>query len=192
MLWVHDSTGNNGKTFLANYLNILYGFSLYDGSINCRDIAGLFDCNTRGFCFDVSRASRDNFNYTLLENLKNGYLISGKYLGKIIRFNVLPVAVFANFYPNRTLLSQDRWKIVTLEEGILVDLNKSTIVSPCLQFPFVCPTKLPNLSDIFSRRAFMEANLSEYKTKETTTSTSSIISATDQRLRNVESQVPGV
>ena len=61
-----------------------------------------------------------------------------------------------------------------------------------MQFPFVCPTKLRNLCDKFNLRALLEANLSEYKTKKSTISTASIISKTDQRLFNVQSQVPGV
>ena len=36
--WVDDQRGNNGKTFLANYLSILYQFQLLDGQTSCVEI----------------------------------------------------------------------------------------------------------------------------------------------------------
>ena len=64
--------------------------------------------DVKGICFDVSRASRNYFNYSTLESVKNGYLVSGEYFGKVCRFPVDAVVVSANCYPNSGLLSQDR------------------------------------------------------------------------------------
>ena len=38
VLWVSDLSGNVGKTFLANVLNILYGFTLLNDNISTHDI----------------------------------------------------------------------------------------------------------------------------------------------------------
>ena len=105
ILWVIGTEGNNGKTYLANFLNILYDFFLLDGGISTRDICHLIKDNVRGFCFDISRASLRNFDYSTLEALKNGYAVSGKYAGKLKRFRNAPVVVFSNNFPDVALLS---------------------------------------------------------------------------------------
>ena len=33
ILWITDSVGNHGKTFLSNYLSILYNYQYFDGTI---------------------------------------------------------------------------------------------------------------------------------------------------------------
>ena len=165
ILWICDTTGNNGKTFLGNYLHILYRFSLLDGTVNARDVGNLLDDTVKGFCFDVSRASARMFDYGVLEALKNGYVISGKYVGKISRFRILPIIVFANVYPNCGLLSEDRWRILTLGEGILSNLAKHAVVSPSQQFPFVRPPVWPDLSDKFDLRAYLTERLPQYRSE---------------------------
>lgn len=163
ILWLSDPIGNNGKTFLANYLSVLYGFSVFDGTINSRDIGLLLDSRTRGFCFDVSRASIQNFDYAVLESLKNGYVVSGKYKGHAKRFNILPIVVFSNFYPTQNLLSADRWHIVTLGEGELTDLSKDLVISPSLRLPFLRPPQMPDLSEEFDLKGFLQKNLPQYR-----------------------------
>lgn len=72
IMWITDATGNFGKSFLAQYLSILYGFQLVDGSLNCRDAAFLVSEYSKGFSFDVSRSAVAAFDYATLECLKNG------------------------------------------------------------------------------------------------------------------------
>ena len=136
VLWIINQTGNNGKTFLASYMNILYGFDLFDGLVNTRDIGFIMKSSASGYCFDVSRSSIASFDYCCLENIKNGFIVSGKYRGTTRRLEVKPVVVFANDTPDRRQLSDDRWKICTLGEGELSDLTKDAVVSPSAIFSF--------------------------------------------------------
>ena len=111
VLWIWDKVGNAGKTFLVHYLSTVYEYLLLDGNITASDLAYFFSSTTKGVCFDVARSSRNNLDYSALEGLKNGYLVTGKYEGRTLRFRSAKVIVFANFKPDRSQLSDDRWDI---------------------------------------------------------------------------------
>jgi len=49
--------------------------------------------------------------------------MSGKYQGSVVSFETVPVVVFANFYPDKGKLSEDRWDIHNID---LADNNVST------------------------------------------------------------------
>ena len=106
--WIYNFKGNSGKSFLANYISILYNFQLLDGQVNTRDLAHTLNDNAAGVCLDVCRAAAVTFDYGVLETLKNGYIVSGKYAGKCIRFTHMKVVVFSNFLPQVAQLSEDR------------------------------------------------------------------------------------
>lgn len=156
--WIYDVNGNNGKTYLANYLNILYKFQLFDGQINCRDLAGILNVNAIGVCLDVCRAAESQLDYNTIECLKNGCINSGKYSGKVLRFKPMKLVVFSNFFPDCTKLSQDRWDILPLGEGILSNLEAEDIIIPSAQYPFVPPPASCNLSPSFDLHAYLIHN----------------------------------
>lgn len=163
VLWVSDHAGNNGKSFLANYLNILYGFLLLDGTMTIRDVALLVGKQTKGICMDVSRDSVREFSYAAVESFKNGYISSGKYSGRTCRFTPFPVVVFANQQPDFEKLSRDRWSVVALGEGNMQNLDKVPIVDPAQQFAFVAPPSPPDLSENFNVREFITERLPKYR-----------------------------
>ena len=70
--WIVDMEGNTGKSYLAHYLSILYGFQLVDGTISPRDAAFFVNEDPKGFCFDVTRSASKQFDYSTLECMKNG------------------------------------------------------------------------------------------------------------------------
>ena len=159
VMWVYDPAGNNGKTFLAFFLNICYGFTLLDGTITSRDLGSLLPYDVEGVVMDVCRASAKNVCYDALENVKNGYVVSGKYCGSIKRFSSPRCVIFSNTAPDRSMLSLDRWHVVTIGEGPLQDLSKASVVSPAAQYPFVQPPTLPTLDEEFDLRKFLVDNL---------------------------------
>lgn len=155
VLWVCDVVGNCGKIFLAHFFSILYNFQLLDGAISVRDLGYLLKDEYKGYCFDICREMLNDFNYTVLESLKNGYLVTGKYGGKVKRFKPVPVVVFANGYPNRAMLSEDRWRVVTIGEGDFSEVDTEPVLSPNDTYPFVEPPTLPELSENFDLRKFL-------------------------------------
>lgn len=157
ILWVVDRDGNCGKTFLANYLNILYGFQLLNGAISARDLCQVISRDEiQGFAFDICRSDIQNFDYGVLEHLKNGYIMSGKYTGKIIRFEIVPVVVFANSDPSFPALSRDRWNVIRCGEGVLTNMACDPIITPFRIFPAINPPPIPDLSEDFNFKGFLE------------------------------------
>ena len=117
VLWVCDKVGNTGKTFICKFLRVMYNFFVSDGTLDSRDLCYMFPEKISGIIFDVCRNAEGKFNYEVLEGAKNGFLVSGKYEGKVRCFKRVPVGVFANFLPDVSKLSADRWKIVELGKG---------------------------------------------------------------------------
>jgi len=67
--------------------------------------------------FDAPRSKQGEFvQYDFLEEIKNGYVFSGKYESRYKRFNPPHVCVAMNEYPNMQMLSEDRYTIIELDE----------------------------------------------------------------------------
>jgi len=112
--WIWDSTGGTGKSFLCDYLVALHGATVFThGKVS--DIAHAYDFQPV-VIFDLSRTQEDKLDgvYMCLENFKNGRFFSPKYESHNKVFAVPHVLVLANFAPDETKLSADRWKIKEL------------------------------------------------------------------------------
>ena len=72
------------------------------------------------FLFNIPRGQyMDSENYKILESIKDGSAIAGKYNSKKLIFkkpNVL--IVFSNKAPNMNKLSKDRWKIFKISKDL--------------------------------------------------------------------------
>ena len=159
VMWVYDPAGNNGKSFLAFFLSICYGFTMLDGTISPRDLGTLLSHDLEGIVMDVSRAGVKNLSYGALESVKNGFIVSGKYHGCVKMFPSPKCVVFANAHPDMTMLSPDRWCIYTLGKDELRDVSKMSVVALSSQFPFLPPPIVPVLDDDFDLRKYLLENL---------------------------------
>lgn len=137
------------KDLFSYIFGSIIKFQIFDGTCHTRDLGYMVDTESKGFAIDVNRESFNSFDYSALESLKNGFIVSGKYSGKCFRFPLNPVVVFSNSQPNTNKLSIDRWVVKTLGEGEFSELNKNAVINPCTQFPFIPPTSFPNLDDNF-------------------------------------------
>jgi len=115
-MWYHDQMGNNGKSFLTTYL-MASGRATLVGSGKKADMSYLL---TKGMgevvIFDLPRTAEEHMDgmYQLAEELKNRRLISTKYDSETLVFSKKHVVIFANFKPNMTKWSEDRYMIMTL------------------------------------------------------------------------------
>lgn len=117
--WVFDPKGNSGKSFLCKYLLMTEECIIADGKkdnvmnqvkIKLVDEEKEF----RVVLLDIPRSSEGYINYGVIEQLKNGFIYSGKYEGGQCIFDNVHVIVFANFLPDYTQFSEDRWNTVDL------------------------------------------------------------------------------
>lgn len=141
ILWITDIVGGHGKSHLAKILFYMYGYDLFDGVTRSCDIAWMISAKPVGFVFDVTRDDSSKFSYSTLEQVKNGYVMSGKYAGIKRLFSEVPVIVFANFDPDRSKLSSDRWQIVTVQNAICTQATEA------LPTPYRPPPALPTLQE---------------------------------------------
>lgn len=112
ILWVFDSSGNTGKTHLATYL-VDHHNAFYCNGGKGVDIVYGYQAQPV-VCFDYTRDTQDYVNYSVIEQVKNGILFSSKYESGMKRFKKPHVIIFANFTPDRSKLSADRWVIVQI------------------------------------------------------------------------------
>lgn len=110
--WVFDSCGNHGKTYLATHLVDTMG-AFYSNGGKAVDLTYAYD-GQPVVIFDYVRDSKDYVNYGVIEQLKNGILMSTKYESGMKRFSKPHVVVFANFRPELSKMSADRWEIIEL------------------------------------------------------------------------------
>lgn len=120
--WVIDTVGNKGKSFLTRYLVVKYGVVIADGKKadvfhqvakrleNEEDVKPF-----RMVILDLPRHNLEFTNYALLEQLKNGLIMSGKYEGGTFVFPSPHVIVMSNAAPDYSKFSEDRWKIIDLD-----------------------------------------------------------------------------
>ncbi len=130
VLWVWDYDGNSGKSELCKFLMMKRDFQLLSPG-RTHDLCSFINPFAKGFIFDCARnsfsgsgISRINAMYEILEDIKNKFLVSGKYKGceKITLYNT--VIVFANQLPNLDRLSLDRWDFFIRNSGNLkISLN---------------------------------------------------------------------
>lgn len=111
--FVVDETGGTGKSwFIRKYLSETDDAQML--SIGKRDdIAYVISEQCRVFLFDLPRSSSEYLQYTVLEQLKDGFVFSPKYQGQTKTFNHKNhVVVFMNEHPDMTKLSRDRYVII--------------------------------------------------------------------------------
>lgn len=108
VLWRWDRIGNVGKSHFARTWKPESSFIVTGGKHT--DIMYAFNFQPVVF-FDWSRCQENTFPYGLVESFKNGYFLSTKYQSRATHFRIPHVVVFANFAPDVSQMSLDRWDI---------------------------------------------------------------------------------
>ena len=128
VIWVIGEYGNEGKSYFQENICEEYGYSkvctmeLSENSRNTFHILRqIYTCVTDIFLFNIPRGQyMDSENYKILESIKDGSAIAGKYNSKKLIFknpNVF-MGFFSNKAPNMIKLSKDWWKIFKISEDL--------------------------------------------------------------------------
>lgn len=107
VFWVCDKKGGLGKSTFASWMIANHNAICFTNG-KTADIAYTYN-SEKYIIFDFSRSLEDRVNYDVIEQLKNGRIFSKKYKSKIKIFDVPKIIIMANFPPDETKLSADRW-----------------------------------------------------------------------------------
>lgn len=117
--WFWDPNGNTGKSCLAKHIRMWYKCAVIGGTAKdcfCSLKMRLEVDDIKVVIFDLSRSQMNRVSYNAIEQIKNGMFFSGKYESGDVIINPPHVIVFANFPPERELLSEDRWSVIRLDD----------------------------------------------------------------------------
>jgi len=113
--WYWEADGNKGKSSLVKHILLNYNAICVDGKGNdiLHGVASWIEENDSIdiVLIDLARTREGYVSYEAIEKIKNGFFFSGKYESKQIIFNIPHLIIMANFQPDRTKLSLDRWLI---------------------------------------------------------------------------------
>lgn len=112
VLWVWEETGDEGKSWLADWLQLNRAAYVVTGG-KFSDITYAFHYQ-EVVVFDYARDQEERFPYKLLEDFKNRRVFSVKYESIMKRALACRLVVFTNFAPDRSKLSADRWEVLHL------------------------------------------------------------------------------
>ncbi len=112
ILWCWETSGRVGKTEMATWLGAVHGAFLFTGG-KYADVAYAYQ-KEEIVVMDLARDQEERVPYGLLENWKDGKMMCGKYESTVMLFPPARVVVFANFEPDRSKMSEDRWDVMDL------------------------------------------------------------------------------
>lgn len=113
---VYDPLGNIGKSFLCKYIAWKLGVPAYryDTANNIRHMV-IQGGAKPAYLFDLTRSKPKDFSmsdlYCCMEDIKGGYIVSGKYQGGMLLMPSPEVWIFSNDLPDYKAMSSDRWKV---------------------------------------------------------------------------------
>lgn len=117
--WIYDQQGGMGKSEFARHAHSKFGkdilvMSQFGGARDSATvISNALDSGWTGkiLIIDLPRAAETKSIYEPMEMIRNGLITSIKYNGKTHYFNNRWIIVLANFYPDVTTMTWDRWQI---------------------------------------------------------------------------------
>lgn len=116
---VVDQLGNSGKSFMTRWWLSDIDIKSQVLMVGKRDdLACAIDPQNELFVFDIPRGELQYFQWSIVEQLKNGVVFSPKYQSgtKFLRNGPATVVVFTNEEPDRTKLSTDRWCVTHVRQ----------------------------------------------------------------------------
>lgn len=138
--WIYDKNGCAGKTAFVKYMFVKHKAVVFTGG-KANDIAyqlcllnkdKTLASDFKIAIFDIARSNEGMISYKAIERIKDGIMTSPKYESCTVVFNNVHVWIFSNDLPDISKLSEDRWKIWTIEDK--EDLIPYTIDSNRLNF----------------------------------------------------------
>jgi hypothetical protein len=134
--WLYDPIGNTGKSKFAKHLLLNRPQEVYviARAVGSRDASTIIKeeyekgWNGNILIFDLPRNAKERESiYETMECIRNGMMTATKYVGGTVVFENKVMVVFANFLPDVTKMSLDRWIIKKIRKDTLTTVNSSKI-----------------------------------------------------------------
>ncbi|AWV57063.1 replication-associated protein [Yerba mate-associated circular DNA virus 1] len=125
IIWFDDPIGGAGKSSFARHC--AFNGAFYSRGGKTADVAYSFRQHisshpeTTISIFDFSRSGKEFVNYDIIEQIKDGLVVSSKYDSRTVIHVQQHLVVFANWPPDTTKLSADRWDIRPLSTEPIPD-----------------------------------------------------------------------
>ncbi len=134
IVWYYDSEGNMGKTALCKHLMIthpsqvcyLSGGKATDISFYISQFVKNEKNDLRVVLFDFPRTLDGRVSYQAIETVKNGIVFCAKYESGTVLFNTPHVIVLANWRPDTSQMSMDRWDVHNIS-ALGAESNRQTL-----------------------------------------------------------------
>lgn len=127
IVWYTDPIGGSGKTQMAKYLVVKHKALVVSGKATDIKFAVIKHLEKNPSCdiliFLFPRTVEGYVSYDAIESLKDGLFFSGKYESGMAVFDPPHVICMANFAPDRSMLSADRWDIRELSKDPYEDIG---------------------------------------------------------------------
>lgn len=123
--WIWSNKGEVGKSSLVKHLLLRHGAYCVSGKAS--DVYFALEKQPKVLVCDVPRSKEGHFHpWEWIEGCLNGAIFSTKYESGMKLFNPPHVLIFANFEPDQTVMSEDRWNIVNVDEPDQTDVSGNT------------------------------------------------------------------
>ena len=119
--WIWEPNGGVGKTSFQKWVFTHYdkvvvlsgkGSDMKNGIVNYKNENGYLP---KIVLINVPRSNIEYLSFTGLEEIKDMFFFSGKYEGGMVCGECPHVYIFANSEPDRSKLSEDRWRVRKIE-----------------------------------------------------------------------------
>lgn len=119
--WFYDAVGGKGKTCLAKHICFNHKPCIYvqGKSADIKSAIAVLKVKPRIVLFGLPRSLEEFVSYEAIESCKDGIFFSGKYESGMVLMKPPHVIIFANFMPDTSKLSADRWIIHNLTDPIV-------------------------------------------------------------------------
>lgn len=115
--WWYDQEGGSGKTAFAKWWYLKHPdqtIILSGKTCDCKYAVSSMSRAPKWIFYTLTRSQEGFVSYQAIEELKDGVFFNSKYESKMFVMEPPHIVVFANFAPDETKLSIDRWNIVNI------------------------------------------------------------------------------
>lgn len=139
VIWVYDKEGGAGKSWFCKWLAAKQGAQFFTNA-KTADIARAIQFSRDPehpaiICFNMTRKMETMVNYAIIEAVKDGMVFSSKYDSCSKIGNRPHVVVMANFMPDMSAMSADRWFIMDLSKYSIEQHLWQTVLNQAEHLP---------------------------------------------------------